>query len=500
MHFRTKHLLLSLVGGGLGVLLLVMGLRSATSLVLADDATFAASSDSGVIQIDTLPEDAAELVSDWQTVLLDVYDGTYTDTYSIARTISAEDGSSYQWGRTVAGSPGLTDALWCVQGGAGTSLQAGMDTYTDGITTTVTYGPINFTYVVTAALQFSHWISVADGDGLAWGYSTDGASYTFVDVQPTAMGVWETTSANSVQSADLAQLVGQPKVYLAFRFTSNDDGQVDLGVLLDNVRLWARTHAQAYLPLVVGEPDIYVDDFSDVTSGWPRAWRVKTKNINIYGGYMVERTSERLWADLTAEPGALPLDPGAKARFLGQGDEVYYSVVHDAWDLVFVSGPEQFQGDFSFEARARYDYARKQYKGNRYGILLTREPVHPVEPDDVRGYSFYVEINPSSSGGFHKAGWGLIEWFNIKDDDTIKGPHDSGVIHSGLGDWNTMRVERRGSTLYLYINDVDFGSVDGIYSGPMYVGLFARHTGSGSTELSYDMLFEWDDVVVTPLD
>jgi hypothetical protein len=206
-----------------------------------------------------------------------------------------------------------------------------------------------------------------------------------------------------------------------------------------------------------------------------------------------------LWADLTAEPGSLPLDPNAEARFLGDGDEVYYSVVHDAWDLVFVSGPQQFEGDFSFEAKARYDYARKRFKGNRYGILLSRKPVHPADPEDMRGYSFYVEINPSSSGGFHKAGWGLIEWSG-KDGDTIKGPHDSSAIHSELGRWNTMRIDRKGSTLYLYVNDVYFGSREDLYTGPMYVGLFARHAGSGSTELSYDMLFEWDDVVVKPLD
>ena len=52
MQRKMKHLVLSLVGGGLGVLLLVVGLRSATSLVLADDNPFAGSSEADITQIE----------------------------------------------------------------------------------------------------------------------------------------------------------------------------------------------------------------------------------------------------------------------------------------------------------------------------------------------------------------------------------------------------------------------------------------------------------------
>ena len=41
----------------------------------------------------------------------------------------------------------FADTLWCVQGWLGASLVAGSDPYTDGLTTTLTYGPIDMVQV-----------------------------------------------------------------------------------------------------------------------------------------------------------------------------------------------------------------------------------------------------------------------------------------------------------------------------------------------------------------
>jgi hypothetical protein len=506
MKLKIKRLVLSLVGGGLGVLLLVVGLRSATSLVLADDTGSAGASQADMTPIAAGLDAAPQVVFDWRTVLLDVYDGTYADTYSIPRTITHAGAVPYQWGRTITGTQGFTDTLWCVQGGEGASLHAGVDAYPDGVNTTVTYGPIDLSFVDTAELQFSHWISVASGDGLQLGVSTDGASFSFLNILPGATGTWESTTLNTDVFAGLRPLLGQRTVYLAFRFTSNKDGQVGQGVFLDNVRLRTKTHVDVYLPLMFTPLRIYQDNFSDPTSGWPREWERKKGGENNRGGYMVDRSRAQVLAELMQNAGPQAMDLEFNAWFLGLDDDVYYSVVHDAWDQVFISGPYRAEGDFVFEAKGRYDYVQESYRGNRYGILVSREKVDPRDPHSVHGHCIYVEINPRSDGGFDSAGWGVKEWYRTNwrgdddgdEDDTVKGPGTDGSIKSKRGSWNQFRIERQGAKLRFWINDVYFGSVDNTDTGPLYVGLFARHTGSGSTELSYDVLFEWDDVKVTP--
>jgi len=220
---------------------------------------------------------------------------------------------------------------------------------------------------------------------------------------------------------------------------------------------------------------------------------------------MVDRSRSQVLAELMQNSEALALDTDFQTRFLGEDDEVYYAVAHDAWDKVFVSSSFQAEGDFVYEAKARYDYVEKWHPGNRYGILITKEKVNPEDPHTIHGYSFYIEINPKNDGaGFNDGGWAVKEWYrtNWRGDDggdedrDVKGPHTSKSIKSELGRFNRLKLEREGSTLRVYVNDTYLGSVENAYSGPVYIGFFARHTGSGSTELSYDILFEWDEVFV----
>jgi hypothetical protein len=116
-----------------------------------------------------------------------------------------------------------------------------------------------------------------------------------------------------------------------------------------------------------------------------------------------------------------------------------------------------------------------------------------------------VEIWPKSSGGFDTAWWRFKEWYRTNwsgddngDEDRTIAEDPSVAIQSALGDWNTLRIERRGTDFYLYINGTYVRTVsDADNTGPLYVGLIGRHTGSGTTDLSYDVLYEWDDVNVT---
>lgn len=506
MQSKTKRILKLIAAGGLGALLLVLALRSAAVAVWATEAD----ETNAPLALERSTVDI-QAVSDWIPVVEDAYDGTYAATHEVPRAITA-GGAPYRWGRVISAANPFSDTLWCAQGGQGSALDAGVDPYPPGVTTTVTYGPIDMRKVVTVALSFRHWISTADGDGLAWSVSAKGVPQNFVPVVPTLEGAWETTTLNSDFTAALAQLPGRQSAYLAFRFVSNGDGQVGPGVFMDDVQLWTRTYTRLHLPLLI-RPEVregYVEDFSDVHSGWPREWERKGDNVNIRGGYLLDRTRAQVWEELMASRDAGDMSPleleAARTRFLAAEDEVYYAVLHDAWDRAFVSGPYQAEGDFDLEVRARYNYAQKWFDGNRYGVMLTQEKVNPEDPHSIHGYSFQVEINPKDDGdSFETAWWRFKEWYRTNwqgddggDEDRTMADDPSGAIRSALGDWNTLRIERRGKEFRLYINGTYVRTVsDDDNTGPLYVGLIGRHTGSGTTELSYDVLYEWDDLTVT---
>jgi len=262
-----------------------------------------------------------------------------------------------------------------------------------------------------------------------------------------------------------------------------------------------------FLPIVGNDKvQVYEDDFSDSSSGWP-TWEKRTSNENHRGGYLIDRDLQQFMAELVGD------DPEAMqamdAGILAEEPEVYYSVVHDAWDRVFVSGPLRTQsGDFVYEFQARYTWtAGECFAGNEYGLLISQEQVNPADAHTIHGYVFSVEINPKvNCSGYNDAGWVLERWSrknwsgqepNGSDHDNIKGPHTTSVLDSAIGKWNTIKLSRSGSVLRVYINDrLIAETTDGTYTGPMYIGFYAEHTGSGATELSYDVMYEWDDVWV----
>lgn len=513
MRERMKRLLVPMIVSGFGILILVLFLRASTLQAGAVPA------DASALQLAPQPAAQTALAAGtWTPLLLDTFDGTSTAPRQVTHSGSA----NYEWGRVVASSYGFTNTMWSVGGAQGISLTAGLDPYTNGVTTTLTYGPFNMNDVVTAELQFSQWISVASGDGLEWGYATGGGPFVFNPVTPASMSTWYTTTLNSGTSEPLSSLLGHGGVYLAFRFHSNDDNQVALGVFLDNVQLRVQYDVTLYVP-VAFRTDLrgFSDDFSDVNSGWP-TWKKKTSNENHRGGYLVSLGRTGLMNELLQS--SYPLATlqkveqdesrivykvisadGAKPAFVevAAGEpEVFYSVVHDAWDKVFVSGPFRTQtGNFTYEVQARYSYVdgNRKDRGNAYGILISQVKVDPAAAHDVKGYSVYLEINPKLSGGYNDAGWAIKRWSTVSSSSNVRGPHTTKLVNSELGAWNKIKLERIGSLIRVYVNDQLLAEGDdGTYTGPMYVGFYAHHTGSGATELSYDVLFEWDDVLVTP--
>jgi hypothetical protein len=518
MKTQAKYLIVTALASALGICLLIVLLRASPLQVQATEAD----------GTDAQPAVglSAPSATNWQTILFDTYDGTFTTTYGVQRQITHTGTADYEWGRVLTSSTDLTDTLWCVGGAQGSSLNPDTDAYTDSVTTTVTYGPMSLRTALTAELSFSYWISLASGDDVEWGYSTDGATYTYNTFSPTA-GTWDTKTLNSETDASLAGLLGEPAVYISFRFHSDGNGQVDRGVFLDNVRVRTRYDATTYLPLVLKNLfGGYYDGFGDVTSGWP-TWKKLTHNPNgsesenHRGGYMLDISSAGLYADLikTQEPPALQtqiLDDGTVvlidtardyrsltplSTITAPEDEVFYSVVRDDGDEVFISGPVQVPANFAYTARARYSWTEIRRWGNEYGILITKDRVDPSDAHTVRGYSFQYQFNTSSGGGFATSKYVVKRWDRVNwsggASQLIKYTEEEDHFHRSEGSWNTFKIERYGSTIRVYMNGEPLDTAsDSTYTGKMYVGFFIAHT----RDASYDIVFEFDDVTVMPLD
>ncbi|MBN1582378.1 MAG: PKD domain-containing protein [Anaerolineae bacterium] len=246
MTKSIKKLLAPILWGGTGVFFLLLVLSTSMNLVLANREAAL-----GLI--------SAQADDGLTTVLLDEFDGTFHD-----RAISSN--GTFAWGETITPTQGFADTMWCVQGGTGGStLSAGVDPYPKNVTTTLTYGPLNLN-VTAAELDFSYWIETAAGDGLEWGYSPDNTVFTYTVVAPAQMSSWQTLALSN----ELDSLVGSETAYLSFRFQSNGDDDVGLGVFLDDVRVRIAEEITASFtasaPVCLAN-SIHFSDTSSATSG-----------------------------------------------------------------------------------------------------------------------------------------------------------------------------------------------------------------------------------------
>ncbi len=415
---------------------------------------------------------AAQSVSDWQTLLFDTYDGTFTTTYSIRREITHTGGVDYEWGRVVSAGAEFSGTLWCVQGGQGISLTAGEDPYTNGVTTTLTYGPINFRQVVTAELSFQHWISVAAGDGLDWGVSTDGSSFSFSPVTPTTMGKWETTTVTSA----LTSLAGERSVYLAFRFRSDGSG-VDKGVFLDNVLLRVRYSTGVYLPLVVKnyfEEYEYRDNFEDWSSGW------------IYGS--VHNTNPD---GSTSDKFSYGYKQDADTS------KVYYIRVSDNSDHVFLTGPQETKGNFEYEAYLRLATSDTPPSwGDEYGILVSPAPLDPANPSAQPVYTLQIRLyRGGGNPRYLVKKWKVYGLHNHPGDELVQ-QEEGTYITQQPKVWNIFRIERQGNKLDFFVRTQStawkhvHSLTDDSLPDNLYIGFYAAHTQM----YSYAMEYQFDNV------
>jgi len=246
----------------------------------------------GMLLVGLLPQAArssmagSSMPEGWQTLLGETFDEGLSAGWTVTDTSTA-DGGEYTWGTTTFTYTSPITAVWSVGGGAdGSGLVAGTDTYTDNVDSWLIYGPVTLTDVFHADFAFDWWLDSAPGDWFGWCVTTDiGDLSAGCDEARISgpIGAWISGTA-SIESYAFTST----PIYLAFHFTSNDDGQTGRGVFIDNVTVRGDYGQHTFLPLVRRDatptPAFWVDEFDDPSSGWwtGSAWR---NNDEVCPGY-----------------------------------------------------------------------------------------------------------------------------------------------------------------------------------------------------------------------
>jgi hypothetical protein len=216
------------------------------------------------------PEDG--MPEGWQTIRLESF-GAGMGATALLTDTSTTDGGEYYWGVSTFTSTSPITSAWAVGGGAdGISLTAGVDTYTNNVDSWLVYGPLTLTNVFHAEFTFDWWLDSAPGDWFGWCLMPgsidleEGCAGASISGH---IGTWVSGTVSIEQYAGTTT-----PLYLAFHFTSNDDGESGIGAFVDNVMVRGDYGLHQFLPLVRDDatptPSSFMDDFSDNNSGWRR--------------------------------------------------------------------------------------------------------------------------------------------------------------------------------------------------------------------------------------
>jgi hypothetical protein len=215
-----------------------------------------------------------ELPPGWQTIFTTTFEGDFPADWAIMDLDPA--GGTYAWGEYTGTNttPGGTHSGW----GVGAALAASpslSDTgiYTDSVDAWMIAGPFDFTGAVDARLSFNAAFSTELGvDTFGWAASLDGQLFVGNHVSG-GQEAWVAFEH------DLRSFAGEPAVWIAFRFTSDDNGIVGWGPFVDDILLELKGPFFNFQPVTLRDwyptptptpqPPVYEDFFDDPNSGWP---------------------------------------------------------------------------------------------------------------------------------------------------------------------------------------------------------------------------------------
>jgi uncharacterized repeat protein (TIGR01451 family) len=182
----------------------------------------------------------------WATILGEDFEGAFPGVWTVFDNNGTSSGE-YIWGnRTCRAYIGARSG-WAVGGGAnGATLGCG-SLYPHNAQSWMVYGPFSLSGATNADLRFKLWLySQSPDDKLCWMASLDGNFFQGTCASGNSSG-WMDQVLDLTNVSGLGNLLGQPNVWIALIFTSNDSVTYAEGGYVDNVVL-----RRCNLPACVG--------------------------------------------------------------------------------------------------------------------------------------------------------------------------------------------------------------------------------------------------------
>ena len=145
-------------------------------------------------------------------------------------------GHLYYWARSTCQPYSGSYSAWAVGGGADGALLSCGSTYPDNVDSWMAYGPFSLADATAASLSFKLWLNVDAvlNDYLCMYASSDGNLYdgACLTYQPDGWGPVTFRLDDALTSVDMR---GQPEVWIAFEFVSNESVHFPEGAYVDDV-------------------------------------------------------------------------------------------------------------------------------------------------------------------------------------------------------------------------------------------------------------------------
>ena len=200
---------------------------------------------------------AAQSADDWTP---DVTDGFESGLDNWQLFDESNDGLERAWGLDDSNVGSGSQAVWVAAGG-GDGVDPVAFYYPNNLDSWLVYGStIDLSSAQAADVEFSMWMETeAQYDWIFVGASTDGQNFRG-DYWTGDSGGWQW------YSMDLAEYIGQPQVYIAWYFHSDESNDADYeGVWLDDVTVWSYVNTG---PAQVNDAVVNGDFESGDLSGW----------------------------------------------------------------------------------------------------------------------------------------------------------------------------------------------------------------------------------------
>ncbi|MEO0077507.1 MAG: PKD domain-containing protein [candidate division WOR-3 bacterium] len=202
------------------------GATATATHAFSDTGTYMIRAQAKTTEGDTSPWSHARSIAiapGWETIMFEGFEGSFPGTRWMligSPTWGPEDYRKYE-GRKSG---------WC----AGSSRSA--PGYSKDMYAAMVYGPFSLERADSAVVLFRSWVDTETGyDWFAWLASADGTNWDGYEVSGN-FPYWELDTFDLSAVAGIGSLVGEPRVWIAFLFYSDNSVQYD-GVYLDSVAL-----------------------------------------------------------------------------------------------------------------------------------------------------------------------------------------------------------------------------------------------------------------------